>query len=68
MDAVLFLVLGIIAGAIAGIAIGWALRSRKAVPSDSGELAVRVATAEARLAGKDDQIQTNTRSSKRLLP
>ena len=58
MDFTLFLVLGLIAGLIAGIAIGWALRSRKSLPSDAGDLAVRAATAEARLAGKDEQIQT----------
>ena len=58
MDSVLFLVLGLIAGVIAGIAIGWGLRARKSLPSDAGDLAVRVATAEARVAGKEEQIET----------
>jgi DNA recombination protein RmuC len=58
MDSVLFLVLGLIAGAIAGISIGWALRSRKGLPTDAGDLAVRAATAEARISGKDDQISS----------
>ena len=58
MDSVLFLVLGLIAGIIAGISIGWALRSRKGLPTDAGDLAVRAATAEARISGKDEQISS----------
>lgn len=58
MDSTLFLILGLISGIIAGIAIGWALKSRKSIPSDAGDLAVKIAGAEARLAGKDEQIET----------
>ncbi|MEG0363348.1 MAG: DNA recombination protein RmuC, partial [Aurantimicrobium sp.] len=58
MESSLFLILGLIAGIIAGIAIGWGLRARKSLPSDAGDLAVRVATAEARVAGKEEQIET----------
>ena len=58
MDSVLFLVIGLVAGGIAGIAMGWGLRARKSLPSDAGDLAVRVATAEERAKGKDEQIQT----------
>ena len=58
MDSALFLLLGLIAGIIAGISIGWALRSRKGLPTDAGDLAVRAATAEARISGKDEQISS----------
>lgn len=58
MDLVLFLVLGLIAGIIAGISIGWAWRSRKSLPTDVGDLAVRAAAAEARISGKDEQISS----------
>ena len=47
MESSLFLILGLIAGIVAGIAIGWGLRARKSLPSDAGDLAVRVATARA---------------------
>ncbi|WP_298120127.1 DNA recombination protein RmuC, partial [uncultured Aurantimicrobium sp.] len=58
MDSALFLLLGLIAGIIAGISIGWVLRSRKGLPTDAGDLAVRAATAEARISGKDEQISS----------
>jgi DNA recombination protein RmuC len=58
MDSVLFLILGFIAGAVAGVAIGWALRARKSFPSDAGDLAIRVAAAEATVVGKEEQIKT----------
>jgi DNA recombination protein RmuC len=56
MDAALFVILGLVSGLIAGIAVGWGLRARKSGPSDSQELAVRLASAEARVSGKDEHI------------
>lgn len=58
MDSVLFLVIGLVSGAVAGVAIGWVLRARKSLPSDAGDLAIRVAAAEATVVGKEEQIKT----------
>ncbi len=56
MDSVIFVVIGLISGLIAGAAIGWAIRSRKILPSNDQDLAIRLATSEATVAGKDEQL------------
>lgn len=56
MESVLFVVIGLFSGLMAGIALGWFLRSRKLLPTDNQDMAVRLATAEATVAGKDERI------------
>ena len=56
MESILFVIVGLVSGLLAGFAVGWLLRSRKAFPTDDQSLAIRLATAEATVVGKDERI------------